>query len=148
MSRRPSKGCSGPTIQKQRCDGISCLIHAFESFSTRHAQCTTVPGALYRCHASFTDAQAEEFLEHLSRAVVAELDGSLNNLQLLFGVNTVARAEFQRIQQELTHWNPLVVVSAGLPVSRGCREMIDCLFLEACPHVWLHQGIVSGGVPQ
>ena len=107
-----------------------------------------MPGALYRCHASFTDAQAEEFLEHLSRAVVAELDGSLNNLQLLFGVNTVARAEFQRIQQELTHWNPLVVVSAGLPVSRGCREMIDCLFLEACPHVWLHQGIVSGGVPQ
>ena len=69
-----------------------------------------MPGTLCRCHAFLVDAQAEEFLEHLSRAAVAELDGSQNNLQLLFGVNTVARAEFQRIQQELTHWNPLVQV--------------------------------------
>ena len=74
------------------------------------SDCNSVPGALCGCHALSSDAQAEELLEHLSRAVIAELDGSLNNLQLLFGVNTVARAEFQRIQQELTHWDPLVVV--------------------------------------
>lgn len=80
--------------------------------------------SLCRCHALHRDAQAEEFLEHLSRAVIAELDGSLNNLQLLFGVNTVARAEFQRIQQELTHWNPLVEVNC----------------LPACWHSWrLHE---------
>lgn len=57
--------------------------------------------------------QAEEFLEHVSRAVVAELDGSLCNVQLLFGVNTVARAEFQRILQELIHWRPLVEVQSS-----------------------------------
>ena len=58
--------------------------------------------------------QAEEFLEHVARAVVAELDGALCNMQLLFGVNTVARAEFQRILQELTHWSPLVEVKPFL----------------------------------
>ena len=54
--------------------------------------------------------QAEEFLEHLCRAVAAELDGSRADMQLLFGVNTLARGEFQRILAELTHWLPLVKV--------------------------------------
>lgn len=54
--------------------------------------------------------QAEDFLEHLCRAVAAELDGSRADMQLLFGVNTLARGEFQRILQELMHWMPLVKV--------------------------------------
>lgn len=58
--------------------------------------------------------QAEDFLEHVAQAVVAELDGAMCNMQLLFGVNTVARAEFQRILQELTHWNPLLEVGPVL----------------------------------
>ena len=78
--------------------------------------------------------QAEDFLEHVSRAVVAELDGALCDMQLLFGVNTVARAEFQRILQELLHWGPLVEVrrsfhayflmirsGASRPVIAACR---------------------------
>ena len=59
-------------------------------------------------------------MEHVSQAVVAELDGALCNMQLLFGVNTVARAEFQRIQQELTHWRPLVEVRPSAAVSPPC----------------------------
>lgn len=61
---------------------------------------------------SSVHVQAEEFLEHLCRAVAAELDGSQADMQLLFGVNTLARGEFQRILQELTHWMPLVKVTA------------------------------------
>lgn len=59
---------------------------------------------------SYVHVQAEEFLEHLCRAVAAELDGSRADMQLLFGVNTLARGEFQRILQELTHWLPLAKV--------------------------------------
>lgn len=61
-------------------------------------------------HEHFVYVQAEEFLEHLCRAVAAELDGSRADMQLLFGVNTLARGEFLRILQELTHWLPLAKV--------------------------------------
>ena len=67
-------------------------------------------------------AQAEDFLGTLSRAVIAELDGSLADVQLLFGVNTVARAEFQRILQELMHWSPLVEVLALASLLHLFRE--------------------------
>ncbi len=81
--------------------------------------------------------QAEEFLERVCQAVAAELDGALCNMQLLFGVNTVARAEFQRILQELLHWGPLVEVRPFLsgrmpsPCCRSRGHRLTSALLEA-----------------
>ncbi len=44
----------------------------------------------------------------MAGAVSAELDGAVANYELLFGVNTVSRAEFLHMQQELANWQPLM----------------------------------------
>ena len=52
--------------------------------------------------------QAEKLVDDLAGAVSAELNGAVANYELLFGVNTVSRAEFLHMQQELATWQPLV----------------------------------------
>lgn len=47
-------------------------------------------------------------MDDLAGAVSAELNGAVANYELLFGVNTVSRAEFLHMQQELATWQPLV----------------------------------------
>lgn len=54
--------------------------------------------------------QAEALLGHLAGAIGAELSYAVCKYELLFGVNTVARAEFTHMQQELDGWGPFVAV--------------------------------------
>jgi hypothetical protein len=54
--------------------------------------------------------QAEKLVLDLSSVVSAELDSGIANYELLFGINTVARAEFIHMQQELVTWAPLMNV--------------------------------------
>lgn len=49
-------------------------------------------------------------MEQLAGAVGAELGGAVCAYELAFGINTVARAEFTHMQQELAAWEPLVRV--------------------------------------
>ncbi|CAL8462667.1 g2200 [Coccomyxa elongata] len=53
-------------------------------------------------------AQAERLVDDLAGAFSAELDGAIANYELLFGVNTVSRAEFLHMHQELATWRPLI----------------------------------------
>ncbi|BDA46536.1 probable gamma-glutamyl peptidase 4 at N-terminal half [Coccomyxa sp. Obi] len=53
-------------------------------------------------------AQAERLVGDLAGAVSAELDSAIANYELLFGVNTVSRAEFLHMHQELAQWQPLI----------------------------------------
>lgn len=54
--------------------------------------------------------QVERLVDDLACAVSADLDGIAANYELLFGVNTVSRAEFLHMQQELATWQPLIKV--------------------------------------
>ncbi len=58
--------------------------------------------------------QAERLVDDLAGAVSAELDGAIANYELLFGVNTVSRAEFLHMHQELATWRPLIQACAHL----------------------------------
>ena len=67
--------------------------------------------------------QAVQLVEQLAGAVGAELSGSLCAYELAFGINTVARAEFTHMQQELAAWEPLVKVrrARGRAGKPSCR---------------------------
>ena len=57
--------------------------------------------------------QAERLVDDVAGAVSAELDCAVANYELLFGVNTVSRAEFLHMQQELANWQPLMQARTG-----------------------------------
>ena len=64
--------------------------------------------------------QAEALLEQLAGAIGAELSYAVCKYELLFGVNTVARAEFTHMQQELEAWGPFVAVRAPTSPLPAC----------------------------
>ena len=75
--------------------------------------------------------QAEALLEHLAGAIGAELSYAVCKYELLFGVNTVARAEFTHMQQELDGWGPFVAVRHQL-LGHASRPAYSCMQLWGC----------------
>ncbi|EIE24368.1 hypothetical protein COCSUDRAFT_83672 [Coccomyxa subellipsoidea C-169] len=77
-------------------------------------------------------AQAERLVDDMAGAVSAELDGAVANYELLFGVNTVSRAEFLHMQQELANWQPLMQARtcSSFEIQRkreACRPLLAAL---------------------
>ncbi len=71
----------------------------------------------------------------LAGAVSPELDGAIANYELLFGVNTVSRAEFLHMHQELATWQPLIQACALLIESileSPLEEYFSCIKASAC----------------